>query len=190
MKFFKTAFISVLLAAQAVPVQSQQAGDQSDIPAEEYAVYAGLIGKSTANPLVIIDQTVSHTIPAYLVSNLKREFSSISQETIDDFLRKNEKSHRLTKSFDIKLKYVLTPREKINQIFKSREAGWDDFYKQFPNSGGYISLSRAGINANGDQALVYAEHSCGWLCGTGNYMLLAKNDQRWAVQKSFMAWIS
>ena len=114
----------------------------------------------------------------------------LSQETIDDYVAKNAKSHQLTKSFDIKLEYALTSREKIGQIFKSGPAGWDEFYRQFPDSGGYLSLSRAGLNTNSDQALVYVESSCGELCGTGSYQLLVKNDQGWAVQKRYVRWMS
>jgi hypothetical protein len=190
MKFLLVALISALLFARAVPVQSQQASDQSNIPAEEYAIYAALIGKPTVKTLVIEDQTVKHTLSADDVSNLKQQFSSISQETIDDFVRKNAKSHQLTKSFDIKLEYALISKEKIGQIFKSGPAGWDEFYRQFPDSGGYLSLSRAGLNTNGDQALVYVERSCGELCGTGSYQLLVKNDQGWAVQKRYVSWMS
>jgi hypothetical protein len=202
MKFLIASLVSALLVTSVRPVQSRQAGDQSDIPAEEYAIYAAVIGnmfagdkvafdsQSKVKLLIIEDQTATHTLSSDVVSNLKQQFSSISQETIDDFVRKNAKSHQLTKSFDIKLKYALTPKEKIEQIFKSGLDGWSEFYKQFPNSGGYIALSRAGLNPGGDQALVYIEHVCGWLCGSGHYLLLAKNDHRWAVQKSFMAWVS
>jgi len=88
------------------------------------------------------------------------------------------------------LKYTLIPNEKIEQIFKNGLDGWSEFYRQFPDSGGLIALSRAGLDSSGNQALVYMRHSCGGLCGTGHYMLLVKNEQRWVVQKKFMAWIS
>ena len=108
---------------------------------------------------------------------------------IDDFVTKNAKPHKLTKSFDLKLKYILTPKEKIEEVFNS-PGQWNEFYRQFPNSNGLIGLSRAGFNSSGNQALVYIEHNCRGLCGTGHYLLLAKIDQRWGVQKKFMAWIS
>src|SRR5215470_8217710 len=121
---------------------------------------------------------------------MKQEFPSISQETIDDYVAKNAKSHQLTKSFDLKLKYTFIPKEKIEQIFKNGLDGWSEFYRQFPDSGGLIALSRAGLDSSGNQALVYMRHSCGGLCGTGHYMLLVKNEQQWVVQKKFMTWIS
>jgi hypothetical protein len=207
MKFFMTALTSALLLAGVVQVQSQQAGDQSNIPAEEYAIYAAVIddmfasdkvssdSQSKVKLLVIEDRTVNNKFGNFRGEEegkrVKQEFSSIiSQETIDDYLAKNAKSHQLTKSFDLKLKYTLIQKEKIEQIFKSGLDGWGEFYRQFPYSGGLIALSRAGLDSSGNQALVYIEHGCGGLCGSGHYMLLVKNGLRWTVQKKFMAWIS
>jgi hypothetical protein len=207
MKFFLTALIPTLLAAQVVPARSQQAGDQSNIPAEEYFIYAAVIGdmfagdkvssysQSKIKLLVIEDRTVNNTFPTFRGEEegkrLKQEFSSIiSQETIDDYVAKNAKSHQLTKSFDLKLKYTLILKEKIEQIFKGGLGGWGEFYRQFPDSGGLIALSRAGLDSSGNQAIVYIAHSCAGLCGSGHYMLLVKNGQRWIVRKKFMAWIS
>jgi hypothetical protein len=207
MKFFLTALTSALLASQVVQVQSQQADDHSNIPAEEYAIYAAALGdmfpgdkvssdsQSKAKLLVIDDQTISNNFAATVGEDgwkrVKQEFSSvISQETIDDYVAKNAKSHQLTKSFDLKLKYTLVPKEKIDQIFKNGPGGWGEFYRQFPDSVGLIALSRAGLNSGGNQAFVYISHGCGGLCGSGHYMLLVKNGQRWVVQKKFMAWVS
>jgi hypothetical protein len=61
---------------------------------------------------------------------------------------------------------------------------------KFPDSGGYIALSRAGLNSRGDQAVVYMRHVCGGLCGSGHYLLLVKKNKEWVVQKHFMAWVS
>jgi hypothetical protein len=103
-------------------VRSRQAGDQSGIPAEEYAVYAAVIGnmfaddkvsfdtQSKVKMLVIEDRTVSEATDGggNDAERLKAGFSTIiSQETIDDYVTKNAKSHQLTKSLDLKLKYTL-----------------------------------------------------------------------------------
>jgi len=205
MKFLATSLITALLMTYVVPVQLRQAGDQSDIPAEEYAIYAAVINDMFAGDkvsfnsqvpvktLVIKDWTASNAIAAIAKddegSRMKQQFTSISPETIDDYVAKNAKSYQLTKSFDLKLEYILITKEKIEQIFKS-PGWWDEFYRQFPNSNGFIGLSRAGLNSGGNQALVYMEHGCGGLCGTGHYFLLVKNDRGWVVQKKVMSWIS
>jgi len=105
-----------------------------------------------------------------------------------DYVAKNAKSHQLTKSLDLKLKYTLIPKEKIEQIFDGLPSS--EFYRQFPDSGGYIALSRAGLNSRGDQAFVYMRHTCGGLCGSGHYLALVKKNGEWVVQKGFRKWIS
>ena len=49
MKFLVTSLIAALLVTYAAPVRSQQLGDQSDISAEEYAIYAAVIGDMLAD---------------------------------------------------------------------------------------------------------------------------------------------
>src|SRR5262245_1193720 len=199
MKFLIASLVSALLVTSACRSQARQAGDQSGVSAEEYAVYAAVIGdmfagdkvtfdtQAKVNILVIEDRTVSNTIEENQGERLKQVgFSSISQETIGDYVAKNRKSHQLTKSLDLKLKYTLIPKEKIKQIFDGLPSS--EFYKQFPDSGGYIALSRAGLNTRGDQAVVYMEHICGGLCGSGHYLLLVKKNGVWGVQEKFRAW--
>jgi hypothetical protein len=188
MKFFMTAVISALLAAQVVPARSQREGVRSRISAKEYAIYSVMIGnmykvssdsQSEVNPLVIDDRTVKNYFAAMTGKDegkiLKREFSSIiSQETIDDYVAKNAKSYQLTKSFNLKLEYVLIPKEESD----------------LSNLVGSIALSRVGFDSSGRQALVYIRDYCGPLCGSGRYILLVKNGQRWMVKKEFTSWVS
>ncbi|MBO0860756.1 MAG: hypothetical protein J2P21_20185 [Chloracidobacterium sp.] len=204
MKVLLSALMSALFITSACRAQSRQASDQSKISNEEYAVYSAVIRNMFAGDrvtfdtqakvkmLVIEDRTVSESFNAAAGENeterLKQIFSpTIPQEIIDDFVAKNAKSCQLTNSLDIKLKYTIIPKEKIKPITGLPS---DEFYKQFPDSGGYIALSRVGLNANGDQALAYMQHVCGGLCGSGHYLLLAKNNGGWVVQESFRAWIS
>jgi hypothetical protein len=206
MKFLMALLVPALLVISVGLVRSRQAGDQSGIPAEEYAVYAAVIGNMFAGDivtfdtqakvkmLVIEDKTVRGANADVGEENegerLKQiGFSPIlSQETIDDYVAKNAKSHQLTTSLDIELKYTLIPKEKIEKIFDGLPSS--EFYRQFPDSGGYIALSRAGLNTRGDQALVYMRHICGGLCGSGHYLLLVKKNREWVVQKHFRPWIS
>src|SRR5215510_6787185 len=220
MKFLITSLLSALLVTSACRAQSRQAGDQSPrqagdqskrqagdqskIAAEEYAIYGAVIRNMFAGDrvtfdtqakvklLVIEDRTVSEHFNAAAGENeterLKQIFSPpISQEIIDDYVAKNAKSHQLTNSLDIKLKYTLIPKEKIKPITGLDS---DEFHKQYPDSGGYISLSRVGFNANSDQALAYMQHVCGGLCGSGHYLLLVKKNKEWVVQKQFVSWES
>jgi hypothetical protein len=206
MKFLMALLVPALLVISIGLVRSRQAGDQLSIPAEEYAVYAAAIGdmfagdivtfdtQSKVKILVIEDKTVSGAKADIGEENEEERLKQVgfspilSQETIDDYVAKNAKSHQLTKSLDIKLKYTLIQKEKIEQTFDGSPSS--EFYRQFPDSGGYIALSRAGLNTSGDQALVYMHHICGGLCGSGHYLLLVKKNREWEVQKHFRAWVS
>ncbi|HEU0178479.1 MAG TPA: hypothetical protein VFV58_29805 [Blastocatellia bacterium] len=99
MKYLIAALISALLLTSVCRTQSRQAGDRSNISAEEYAVYAAVIGDMFAGDkvtfdtqakvkiLVIQDRTVSNIIAENEGERLKQVgFASISQETIDDYL--------------------------------------------------------------------------------------------------------
>jgi hypothetical protein len=101
--------------------------------------------------------------------------ATISQETIDDYVAKNAKSHQLKKSFNLKLEYILIPEEKLGSS----------------DVGGLIALSRVGFDSSGNQALVYVDYGRGpSFCGVGRYgryMLLVKNKRRWTVKKKFTA---
>jgi hypothetical protein len=209
MKFLAPA---LALLACVVPVQSRQTSDQSEISAEEYAIYTAAINSllsgqedssaSKARALVIEDHTTnnSFTFGEDERSFLEKQFLTISKETIDDYVAKNAKSYQLTESFDFGLKYILVSKEKTDLILKGR---WREFYKQFPNSRGFITVSRVGLDSSGKQAVVYTGSQwslcspnsshlvtrCGGFCGIGFYVLLAKNDQGWAVQQKLLAWL-
>jgi hypothetical protein len=68
--------------------------------------------------------------------------------------------------------------------------GWNDFYKKYPNSSGYISVSRVGFNTNFTRALLYKSNSCGSLCGSGDYVLFEKADGIWKAVNWFNCWMS
>src|SRR5439155_26124159 len=92
----------------------------------------------------------------------------------------NKKPWLLQRKFDDKIPYVLVPKEKISSIFAAKSVDvWADFYKLYPDSGGYIEMSAVGFNADRTYAIVYMGHSCGGLCGGGTYHFLQKKDGKW-----------
>ncbi len=67
---------------------------------------------------------------------------------------------------------------------------WKRFYERHPGSAGYFQATRAVVSGDGRQALIYVEHSCGGLCGSGDLHLLRFRDGQWRVETSYMLWIS
>jgi len=66
----------------------------------------------------------------------------------------------------------------------------EEFYKRYPGSSGLIILSRVGFNAAMNQAMIYIQHRCGGLGGTGYYVLLEKTADKWNLAKQNMVWVS
>src|SRR5262245_14225477 len=101
MKFLATSLLTALLVTYVVPVQSQQTGGQSHIPAEEYAIYTAVIrdmfdgdkassdSQTKVKMLVIEDRTARNRFAAITKEDegsKLRNISSLSQETIDDYV--------------------------------------------------------------------------------------------------------
>src|SRR5262249_227524 len=57
---------------------------------------------------------------------------------------------------------------------------WKDFYRKYPESGGWIELSAVGFNPEKTVAVVYVGHHCGNLCAGGHFQVLLKKNGKWA----------
>ena len=92
----------------------------------------------------------------------------------------NKKKWLLQPKFAASIPYQLVSAASIKEIFaKKGVAGWEDFYKAYPNSSGVTSLSAVGFNSDKTLAIVYMGNSCGGLCGFGTYRLLKKTMGVW-----------
>ena len=76
----------------------------------------------------------------------------------------------------------------IQKIFKG--GWWDDFYKRYPATSGFVRVSQSVLTKDRQQALIYVAHYCGGLCGTGTVLLLKRSGSTWRIVKKEMLWIS
>lgn len=83
----------------------------------------------------------------------------------------------------------LVPQQTIDEIFAGK-GWWQEFYRRFPRSKGYLQVSKPAFSADGLNALLYVSHSCGGLCGTGWVMYLTREGRRWRIVDKKMLWIS
>lgn len=179
-----------LSSMSAYATHAQQANSST----EEHAVYLAVLGEMFGSAkdtlLVISEDTVkNHFAESEEWKQVREQLPTLSEQTVEDYKPKNKDSHKV-KALDIKTKHVFLGKKDFDQIFKEGPKGWEEFYKRYPDSGGYIGFSRVGFNMEMDQALVYVEHGCGGLCGTGHYVLLKKDGGAWKIVKKHMAWIS
>jgi len=65
--------------------------------------------------------------------------------------------------FRVPVVYELVDKAEIDAIFE-KGGWWTDYYKRYPNSQGFLTLSRVGFSPDGKQALLYAKNGCGKIC--------------------------
>jgi hypothetical protein len=162
--------------------------------ADEYAVYSALIktvyqGDSTKT-IVIQDNTEvdKQMSGADELQYVQRELKGVTQALADDFAVRNRQVLTLEQHFNLAAKVVLLKQADIQAIFK--KGGWNEFYRQYPNSQGTLVLSRVGFNPVADQALVYAGNASNVLAGAGFYYLLARENGAWKIIQQLMVWVS
>lgn len=177
---------------------------------EEYRVYNAVIRNmfsgdakdvDTGNMprmLVIVEELTSNDFPrdGDVLSQIRETFPGISSEAVEDYGSKLKLGGNLTDSFDPKLKHMMVSRKKLDSFYKntgegnSLEGYWENYYKAYPGSGGYIGFSRVGFNKSGSHAILYFQHPCGSLCASGYYLWLKKSENEWKVKSRRMLWIS
>jgi hypothetical protein len=55
---------------------------------------------------------------------------------------------------------------------------------------GKISLSEISFNTAQDKGLLYCEYHCGYLCGKGELLMIAKDHNRWHIIKTKNMWFN
>ena len=197
-KYLLLTAILVLMGYVVLP----QTSGRKDASAEEYAVYSAAIAKmfdgervtkAGTKPLVIRDVTDIDTSagvdwkPGH--EYFAKMFPALQDEVVRDYKVRNHEPLRLSDSLQLNFKYVLVDKKEIEKELIG-SVWWDEFDKKYPDSGGFIILSRPGFNAAMNQALVYIHHGCGPLCGRGRYMRLEKSVDGWKVVQEETAWIA
>jgi hypothetical protein len=67
---------------------------------------------------------------------------------------------------------------------------WPSFHAAFPETNGYVSVTRAVVSPDRKRALVYTELSCGETCGTGALFQLAREPGGWKIERLLRIWQS
>lgn len=102
---------------------------------------------------------------------------------LENYKAENEGVRHLLADRDLGIPYIVQPLEELNAFFTppagNFERGWSNFYRRYPDSGGYMEVSAVGFNTTKTRALVYVSHHCGGLCGGGSHHLLEKGDGGW-----------
>lgn len=192
-------FIAFSLLFQSAPAhQELQPMPYED--AEAYRVYSAILQTEEASELTQKKGVVIRSETDGYKMCLKPEQESVAMmsSAIAEYVRLNEKPHRLLRAFDNNIQHDLITADDLKSIFEQGDkgdvmGGWNNFYKTYPNSGGYTTLSAVGFNEDKSVAVVYQGHHCGGLCGEGRFHVLQKKDGKWRPLEwkgNWCSWIS
>jgi hypothetical protein len=121
-------------------------------------------------------------------SSLQSQAPALQRTTIDAFREVNSQRTTFQRSFSLAVDYELIDQSQLDSVLKG--GSWPAFHRRFPGSPGIVKLSRVGLSADGTQALFYASHECGVLCGGGWFVIMERRDGRWSVEKEIEMWFS
>lgn len=181
-----------------------------EISAAEYEVLSAWIGqkvtpearKNGLTQVVIYDTTDSdddhllrgdHGQPITWKNEaelLRKQAAVLQQSTLDAYRKVNAEPAFLRRALQPSIEYQLASSAQLEPIFCYHCGFWAAYYKQFPGSQGLLTFSRVGFSGDGSQAFFYYSNRCEGLCGTGEYVLMAKRDGRWAIQQEIGMWVS
>ncbi len=160
MRAYAGYFISILIFI-ALTTASYGGNDHPDngtIERWEYEVMSNLIGAyygSDFELLLIDDQTEPWCIRGK-VGELRSEWVDLKAETIDSLITRNGCSVPLRNKFSLDSKYRLMSRDSYHEILKAGNSpDWDNFDEIYPESPGFLVISRVGFDSKYEQALVY-----------------------------------
>jgi hypothetical protein len=181
---------AITLSASHATVQDNPRAAPSD---EEYEIYSSVVKQMYVKPdtglLVIEDRTFRYDPNLNLETypwEEKHKGITIDQSTIDDYTSINKKpSNVVGKLFKLPVKTAIVTSDDLRVIFFAGwgQVPWLEFYNRFPNSNGFIMLSRVGFSADHKQALLYTGSRCGPGCWDLHILLLAHGNSGWTVAK-------
>ena len=198
-----TSILSLVLLIYLAPALAQTSTAKCELNTTDYAVLTAVLNglgrpedpeEAWANKRFVIEDSTA-TYKEESEETSRWGFRSNSKEapakkTIHALTSKAAISCPLATRFGDPNSYQMVSRDEIESLFKKGQDGWDKCYKKYPNAGGFWEFSRPGLNDNGDEALMYVGHHCGWLCGTGHLFLVRKQGETWKVVNRLMLWIS
>jgi hypothetical protein len=192
----RTRFILILVfGAYLCATCQQSATPLPDPDVEEYAVYNALLEAEfkgdNINQILIIDHTrVNKT--ELLEQDLAafQENIALAPEMVASFKERNLHPHQLKPVLDFGMDYQLLAQEEVDELRPLDEAsGWKLLKEKYPDSYGFVYLSRVGFNADFSQALVYTDSFHYEKPIKGGYYFLIKQDGRWVVENGY-EWIT
>jgi len=182
--------------ASPTPTRLSTTTPQLDPDTEEYVVYAAILEgtfiRDDTKQVLIMDhtQTQEAVVMESFLADFQESTLMAAPELVTSFKERNQQSHPLEAVLDLEVEYQLLTQEEVDELRSLDESsGWKLFYEKYPDTVGFIHLSRVGFNADLSQALVYIAHYHYQQPLLGGYYLMTRQDGRWVVE-SGLEWIT
>jgi len=143
--------------------------------------------------VVLLDSTGTTITPSSLwqPADILEAFWALRSETLTDFQRRNA-SPILLSAFDLPSALIMS--QAVWDSLRLQVAQSNDhfkwFYQRYPDAAGLLRLSRPGLSAGGNQALIEVGWTKRALYGGGTLLLLECRDGVWSVADSVGTWAS
>jgi len=113
------------------------------------------------------------------------------KEAVEDFLQKNRIPVQFVFPTNVTASVELVSEATLKQIFSDERSAlpgglnecWKEFYRRFPGSGGYRTISRVGFDSKRTIALIYFGEHNGSLAGHGQIYVLRQDKGKWILKK-------
>lgn len=184
--------ISTALGSVSVSATRVQSGSDAGVSDEEYEIYSSVIKQIYVQPntkqLIVEERTFRYDFGSENDEPWrdKRKGLTIDESAVEDYETKNSRQWLLNKaSFKLPVKTNLITDLDLKAIFHGNwgDLEWINYYRRFPDSRGFVMLSRIGFNTQHTQALLYVGSRCGPRCGDIHFLLLEKANGTWTTKK-------
>ena len=193
MKGFVPTFFLLMALASLLGCRHSPA----EVTDAEYRVLSAfiagkLVGEERVPQIVIFNETVGggETPEGMAGLNKVPGLKTAHSQVYHAFLNANLHPRSFHRSFTLPIPYQILASSEMDSIFGTPGDTWGHYYEKYPNSGGFVSLSRVGFNSDGSQAAFYISNHCGGLCGGGYFVIMEKVNSNWKVVQEVQLWVS
>lgn len=156
---------------------------------DEYAVYSVIMihyyrDRPLPKLFAIKQQTTVYTelMDKRITELVERRLFEVDANLLNNFREKNLITYKLEKKFHIPESLVLITDDELE--YHQQPEDWSKFHEKYPNSGGFIALSRVGFNKNHTESLVYFQVVWEFLAGRCILYTLMNEKGKWKVKRS------
>jgi len=171
----------------AKALEESKKPQKQKVSVHELAVIVAVLShryKAPEKPFVLVrDTQIVHDERATLEYLKNPKMKSLFKD-----LTKLSRVLAVTPGFKNPAVQVFADEKQVDAIFD--KGWWDDFYREFPGSGGMIQFSRAAFAGDRNAALIYHGRSAGGLNADGSLYYLKRLKGKWHVEDVVLVWIS